>query len=324
MIDSRSICRLLVTALIAVAPVAVSAHADYPDKLVKIIVPLPPGPVADTLPRVIAAKLAQRWGQSVIIENKPGAAQNLGAELVAKAAPDGYTLLATPQGPLVISQSFFPKLGFDPAAFVPISIFAEQPLLLVANPQVPAASLRELIVYAKANPGKLNFASPGIGSSPHLTGEMLQTDAGIRFTHLPYNGMGPAIVDLLSGRVDITFDALANSLPLIHGGKLKAVAVASPKRIPELPEVPAVAELYPGFYANSWFAFVAPPHTSVAIASKISQAITDVVQMPEVVAWYKKTWMTPVAMSPAETGAFLKRESERWRQVVISSHLEPK
>ena len=324
MISSGSIRCFVVTALIAVAPVAVSAHSGYPDHAVKVIVPLPPGPAADTLPRIIAEKLSARWGQAVVIENKPGAAQNLGAELVAKSAPDGYTLLATPQGPLVISQSFFPKLGFDPSAFVPISVFAEQPLLLVANPHVPAANLHELIAYAKAKPGKLNFASPGIGSSPHLTGEMLQTDAGIRFTHVPYKGMGPAVVDLLAGRVDIAFNNLANSLSLIRSGRLKALAVASLKRIPELPEVPAVAELYPGFYSNSWFAFVAPPQTPAATAAEISQAIADVVRMPDIAAWYKKTSMTPIAMSPAETGFFLKKEAERWRKVIISSHLEPK
>lgn len=324
MFNSETVCRFVVSASLALAPVAAAAHGRYPNQTVKIVVPLPPGSSADTLPRIIAQKLAERWGQSVIIENKPGFAQNLGAELVAKAAPDGYTLLATPQGPLVISQSFFPKLGFDPSAFAPISIFAEQPLLLVANPHSPAASISELVAYAKANPGKLNFASPGIGSSPHLTGEMLQTDANIRFTHVPYKGMGPAIVDLLSGRVDIAFNNLANSLALIRGGKLKALAVASPKRIPELPEVPAVAEFYPGFYSNSWFAFVAPPRTPASIAAKISQDIAEVVQMSDVVAWYKKTSMTPIAMSPVETGAFLTKEARRWREVIISSHLEPK
>ena len=324
MIDSGSVCRFVVSALIAVAPVTVSARSSYPDQTVKIVVPLPPGPIADTLPRIIAEKLAERWGQPVIIENRPGAAQNLGAEFVAKAAPDGYTLLATPQGPLVISQSFFPNLGFDPMAFVPISIFAEQPLLLVANPRVPTGNLGELIAFAKTNPGKLNFASPGIGSSPHLTGEMLQTDAGIQFTHVPYKGMGPAVVDLLAGRVDIAFNNLGNSLSLIRSGKLKALAVASPKRIPEFPDVPAVAELYPGFYSNSWFAFVAPPRTPPAIAAEISRAIADVVQMPDVVAQYQKVSMTPVVMSSAETSAFLKTEAERWRKVIIDSHLGPK
>jgi tripartite-type tricarboxylate transporter receptor subunit TctC len=225
---------------------------------------------------------------------------------------------------LVISQSFFPKLRFDPAAFVPISIFAEQPLLLVANPRVPAASLRELIAYAKVHPGKINFASPGTGSSPHLTGEMLQRDAGVRFTHVPYKGMAPLMADLLAGRVDIAFNNLGNTLPLIRKGKLKTLAVASLKRIPELPNVPAVAELYPCFFATSWFAFVAPPHTPTDIAVKVSQAVAATVKMPDVVQRYRRMGATPLGMSPSETAAFLKQESERWRKVIVTGHIEQK
>jgi tripartite-type tricarboxylate transporter receptor subunit TctC len=296
---------------------------DYPDRTIEIVVPTPPGANLDVLPRVIADKLAQRWGQTVVIENKPGASQILGAEYVAKAKPDGYTLLATPQGPLVISQSFYPKLRFDPAAFTPISIFAQQPLLLVANPHAPFSTLRELIAYAKANPGKVNFASPGIGSSPHLTGEMLQTDTGIRFTHVPYKGMAPLMVDLLAGRVDIAFNNLGNTSPLIRDGKVKVLAVASPERIPELPDTPAVAELYPGFYATSWFAFVAPPKAPPKIAAKLSRAIAETVRMPEVIGRYKQMGATPLGMSPAETAAFLKKETERWRKIILASHIGP-
>jgi tripartite-type tricarboxylate transporter receptor subunit TctC len=310
--------------LTAIASAAALAHSDYPDRTVKIIVPVPPGPIADALPRMITKKLSEKWTQSVIVENKPGAASNLGAEFVAKATPDGYTLLATPPGPLVISQSFFPNLGFDPAAFVPISIFAEAPLLLVGNPRVPAATLSELIAYAKANPGKLNFASPGIGSSPHLTGEMLERDAGIKFIHVPYKGLGPAARDLLGGQVDIAFNNLGNSLPLIRAGKLKVFAVASPKRIAQLPDVPAIGELYSGFYSTSWFAFVAPPHTPANIANGISQAIAEVVRTPDVVSWYKKISMTPVSMSPADTASFLKKEAARWHEVIAANGLAPK
>jgi tripartite-type tricarboxylate transporter receptor subunit TctC len=317
--------RFVVTGLLlAIAPAGALAGNHYPNRTVTIVVPTPAGSNLDALPRIVAEKLAQRWGQAVIIENKPGAAQNLGAEFVAKSAPDGYTLLATPPGPLVISQSFFPKLRFDPAAFVPISVFAEQPLLLVANPRVPAASMRELIAYAKVHPGKINFASPGTGSSPHLTGEMLQRAAGVRFTHVPYKGMTPLMVDLLAGRVDIAFNNLGNTLPLIRKGKLKTLAVASLKRIPELPDVPAVAELYPGFLATSWFAFVAPPHTPADIAAKVSQAVAAAVKMPDVVQRYRRMGATPLGMSPSETAAFLKQESERWRKVIVASHIEQK
>jgi tripartite-type tricarboxylate transporter receptor subunit TctC len=319
--NGKAFLRIAATALPLVGPVAAHAEADYPNHTVKIVVPAPPGTNLDLLPRIIADKLSQRWGQTVIIENKPGAAQNLGAEYVAKSDPDGYTLLATPQGPLVISQSFFPKLRFDPAAFTPISIFAQQPLLLVANPRDPYATLRDLIAYAKANPGKVNFASPGIGSSPHLTGEMLQLDAAIRFTHVPYKGMTPAMVDLLGGQVDIIFNNLGNTLPLIREGKVKALAVANPKRIAELPEVPAVAELYPAFYSTSWFAFVAPPHTSPDIAAKVSKAIAETVALPDVVERYRKVGTTPLGLSPEDTAAFLKKETERWRKVIVARKL---
>ena len=306
----------------AVLPGAALAQADYPARAVRLVVPTPPGSTLDTIPRIVADKLSQRWNEPVVIENKPGVAQNLGAEYVAKAEPDGYTLLATPQGPLTISQYFFPKLGFDPTAFVPISVFAQQPLLLVANPRFAAATLPALIAYGKANPGKINFASPGIGSSPHLTGEMLQRDAGIRFTHVPYKGMTPLVTDLLAGRVDIAFNNLSNTVELIRDGKLKPLAVASEKRIPEFPDVPAVAELYPGFYATSWFALVAPPRTSAAIAAKIGRDLAEVLRQPDVAARFKQLGVTPVDMSRSQTAAFLKEESERWRQVITAAGIK--
>jgi tripartite-type tricarboxylate transporter receptor subunit TctC len=309
--------------LLLQAPWPAMAAGDYPNRTIKMVVPAPPGTNLDTLPRIIAEKLAQRWGQTVIIENKPGAAQNLGAEFVARSDPDGYTLLATPQGPLVISQSFFPKLRFDPAAFTPISVFAQQPLLLAANPRVPYSTLPELIAYAKANPGKINFASPGIGSAPHLTGEMLQLGAGVRFTHVPYKGMTPLTVDLLGGQVDIVFNNLGNTLPLARDGKVKVLAVANQQRIAELPDVPAIAELYSDFYSTSWFAFVAPPHTSPDIAAKLSQAIAETVRMPDVVERYQRVGTTPLGLSPADTAAFLKTETERWRKVIVARHIGP-
>ena len=229
--------------LVTVAPAACLAQAAYPSRTVKIVVPLPPGPVADVLPRMLAEKLSVRWGQPVIIENRPGAALNIGAEAVAKAEPDGYTLLATPPNPLVINQSFLSKLAFDPEAFVPVSIFAALPYVLVVSPKLPVATLQEFVAFAKANPGKLNFASAGTGSGPHLTGEMLRLAASIQTVHVPYAGLGPAMTDLLAGHVDVMVDNLGNALPLIRAGKVKALGVASESRIAELPDVPAIAEL---------------------------------------------------------------------------------
>jgi tripartite-type tricarboxylate transporter receptor subunit TctC len=327
MIGRRSWLRIVswvVPALLfATAAAPTMAQGDYPNRTIKIVVPAPPGTNLDTLPRIIADKLAGRWGQPVIIENRPGAAQNLGAEVVAKAPPDGYTLLATPQGPLVISQHFFPKLGFDPSAFVPVSIFAAQPLLLVIHPKLRLSTLRELIAYAKANPNRISFASPGTGSSPHLTGEMFKAATGIDFVHVPYKGVAPAETDLLAGHVDMMFNNLGNMLPYMRDGRIKALGVASEARIPELPDVPAIGEMFPGFYSTSWFAVVAPPNTPREIAIKVSQAIAATLRLPEVAERLRAMSSTPVGTSPAETAAFLEKESERWRRVVLSAGIKP-
>jgi tripartite-type tricarboxylate transporter receptor subunit TctC len=320
---SGLIACMLCAALAITVPWTAFAQAEYPNRAIRFVVPIPPGVVADTLPRILAEKLSARWGQPVIIENRPGAALNLGAEVVAKAPPDGYTLLATPQGPLVISQSFFPKLGFDPGAFVPVSIYAELPYLLVANPKVAASTLEELIAYARANPGKINYASSGTGSSLHLTIEMLAGTAGIRLVHVPYQGAAPALNDVLAGHVEMMVDNLGNSLPLVRQGRLKVLAVTGATRLPELPDVPAVAELFPGFYSTGWYAVVAPPRTPEAIASKLSLAIAEILQLPEVARRFRDLAITPTGTTPAETAAFLRQEADRWRQVIVSGGIKP-
>jgi tripartite-type tricarboxylate transporter receptor subunit TctC len=312
---------VLFAALLAVLPGGAEAQTGFPSRTVKIVVPAPPGANLDTIPRIIADRLSTRWGQAVIIEHRPGAAQNLGAEVVARSEPDGYTLLATPQGPLVISQHFFTKLGFDPAAFTPISIIASQPLVLVAHPKVRVSSLKELV--ASAQGGKISFASAGTGSSPHLTGEMLKLAAKIDFVHVPYKGLAPAMTDLLGGHVDMMFDNLTNALPQVRDGKVKALAVAGTTRIPELPDVPAIAEMYPGFYSTSWFAIVAPPRTPPEIAGRISQSIAATLKMADVIERYRALASTPVGSSPAETAQFLKNESARWRQVIAAAGIKP-
>jgi tripartite-type tricarboxylate transporter receptor subunit TctC len=298
------------------------AQSDYPHRTIRIVVPAPPGANLDTMPRIIADKLAAHWGQPVIIENKPGAAQNLGAEVVAKSGPDGYTLLATPQGPLVISQHFFPKLGFDPSAFTPVSIFASQPLVLIAHPGLPATQVGELVALAKGNPKRITFASAGIGSAPHLTAEMLKVAAGIDFVHVPYKGLAPAMTDLLAGHVDVLFDNLTNALPQVRSGSVKALGVAGETRIPELPDVPAIAEFFPGFYSTSWFAIVAPPRTPAEIAGKLSQAVAAILRQPDVAERFRALASTPLGTSPAETADFLKKESERWRQLIVTAGIK--
>jgi tripartite-type tricarboxylate transporter receptor subunit TctC len=320
---SSSLRRVAVVVLVVATPNIAIAQADYPSRTIKIVVPLAAGGVADIVPRMLADKLSAKWAQPVIIENRPGAGHNVGAEAVAKAEPDGYTLLATPQGPLVTSQLLYPKLAFDPTAFVPISILTTGNIVLIVSSKVPASNLRELIAYAKANPGKLTFASPGAGTSPHLTGEMLNALAGISTTHVPYRGLGPAVTDLLAGHVDMMFDNLGNSLPHIRDGKLRALGVAGETRIAELPGVLAIAETYPGFLSTSWFAAVAPPRTPQGIAVRLSQAFAEALRLPDVVARLRELSITPVGSSPAEAAAFVKQEAERWRQAIGSANIRP-
>ena len=310
-------------ALFVAGTAGVLAQSEYPTRTVKIVVPLAAGGVADIVPRMVAEKLAARWGQPVVVENRPGAGHNTGAEAVAKAEPDAYTLFATPSGPLVTSQLLYAKLPFDPDAFVPITILTTGHIVLIVNPKVPASSLSELVAYAKANPGRLTYASPGIGTSPHLTGEMLNAAAGIQTTHVPYKGLGPAVVDLLAGHVDMMFDNLGNSFQHVQNGTLRAIGVAGAARVPELPDVPAVAETYHGFESRSWFALVAPPNTPPALAAKISQAVGEIFQQPDVVAKLRALSLTPVGTSPAETAAYIKREAARWREAIGTTLIRP-
>jgi tripartite-type tricarboxylate transporter receptor subunit TctC len=300
------------------------AQPAYPSRPIRIVVPLPPGANGDLMPRILGQHLAAKLGQPVVIENRPGAAQNLGAELVYRSDPDGYTLLATPQGPLVISQSFFPKLGFDPREFVPITIMARLPYILVVHPKLPVKTFAEFIAYAKAHPNTLNDASPSTGSGPHLTGEMLKLASGIKTTHVPYSGMAPALNDLIAGHVEMMFDNLGNSLPLVKEGKLRGLAVTSEQRAPEIAELPAIAETYPEVVASSFFTIVAPPKTPPEIAEKLSRAFDEILHEPEIQKRWGEMSLTGVGGTPAEIRAMLDAESARWRRVIEAGGLGPK
>lgn len=313
----------IVAALVFGMQAAVMAQAEYPNRTIKIVVPFPPGPVADVLPRIVAEKLAARWSQPVIVENRPGASQNLGTEAVARAEPDGYTLLVTPPGPLVVSQYFFPKLNFDPIALIPVTVMFTQPPVLVVNPKkIPVSSLQELIAYAKANPGKISYGSPGAGSTPHLAMEKLTRAAGIHFVHVPYQGMAPAQRDLLAGHIDVMIDSLGNALPQVRSGALKLLAVTTEARLPDVPEVPTISEVLPGFVHAEWFAVVAPPKTPQEIVAKLSQAIAETLRSPDVAARLHDFSLTAVASPPAETAAFIQRERESWRQFFASTGIK--
>ncbi|MBX9777823.1 MAG: tripartite tricarboxylate transporter substrate binding protein [Xanthobacteraceae bacterium] len=314
-----ALVRLITAALLAAVPAAALAQDDFPNKPIRIVVPLAPGGTSDLLPRMIGEKLTLRWGQPVIVENRPGGALHLGTEAVARSAPDGYTLLLAPQSPLVLSPHLYRKLGYDPAAFVPVTILARLPYLFVASPKVPVTSVRELTAYAKAYPDKLNFGTPGIGSAQHLAVEWYKILTGVRLTHVPYRGTAPALADLLAGHVQLMFDNAANALPQVREGKLRALAIGAPPRIGELPEVPAMAEFFPSFLASSWFSLVAPPKTPPAVVAKLSAAIGEALRMPDVSKRLQGLGAAPGGDGPERTAAFLREEAERWRKVILDA-----
>jgi tripartite-type tricarboxylate transporter receptor subunit TctC len=310
--------KLLLLLFIALAlPVAAQ---DWPAKPVRIIVPFPPGGSADLLPRVVAEKLSEKWGQPVIIENRAGAAGSIGADVVFRAEPDGYTLLSGPPPPLVINRLLNPKLSYDSTQFVPITVIGAIPNVLLVHPKTKVSTVQEFIALAKANPGKLNYASQGSGSTSHLTAELFKSMAGgLQITHVPYKGTAPALADLLGGQVEMMCDNLGVSLPHVRSGKLKALAVASSKRVKALPEVPTLAESLPGFEAVAWFGIVAPPKTPAAIAEKVAAGVIDALKLPDVLKRLNELSAEPMGLTPAETAAYMKQETERWAAVIKSA-----
>jgi tripartite-type tricarboxylate transporter receptor subunit TctC len=295
---------------------AVSAQ-EWPTKTVRIIVPFPAGGSADLLPRYIGESLQKQWGQPVIVDNRPGAAGNIGAAAVFQAEPDGYTLLSAPPPPLVINRLLYPKLAYDSTQFVPMSVIAAIPNVLLVHPKVTANSVAELIALAKASPGKLNYASQGSGATSHLTAELFKSMAGgLNITHVPYKGTAPALTDLLGGQVDMMFDNLGVSLPHVKSGKLRALAVASPRRFRTLPDVPALNETLTGFESVAWFGIVGPPKTPAAIAQKVAIGVETALRNPDVLRRLSELSADPLGMSPAETAAFMKQETERWGAVI--------
>ena len=311
---------LALAAMLAVLPQADAQ--DYPSRPVKIIVPFPAGGTADVMPRVIGEWLSRKWGQPVVVENRTGAAGNIGAEAVAKAEPDGYTLLSAPPPPLVINQNLYPKLGFDPSEFVPIVIMGRVPNALVVNPKLPLNSIAEVIAYAKANPGKLTSATQGNGTTSHLTSELLQMMADVKFQHVPYRGSAPALTDLVAGSVDLMFDNLGVSLPLVKGGQLKLLGVATPKRMASLPDVPTIAETLPGFESAAWFAIVAPPKTPQAVVDKINADVNEALRQSDIVQRLTQLSAEPIGGTPQATAAYMREEIERWHKVIKAANVK--
>ena len=314
----------LIVGLLAAVSLAGSARADdYPNRTVKIVVPFPAGGTADAVPRIVGDWLSRKWGQPVIIENRTGAAGNIGADFVYRSMPDGYTLLSSPPPPLVVNQNLYPNLAFDPTKFEPIIVMAQVPSGLFVNPnKIQATSVPELIDYLKKNPDKVTSATQGNGTTSHLTSQLFQLLAKVKMRDIPYRGSAPALQGLLAGDVDLMFDNLGVSLPLVQAGRLKLLAVASSKRMASLPDVPAMSEILPGFESVAWFGIVAPPKTPKNIVDKINADVNEALRQPDVQARLKPLSAEIFGGSVAKTSTYMHEEVDRWSKVIKAANIK--
>jgi tripartite-type tricarboxylate transporter receptor subunit TctC len=300
----------------------VSAASDYPHRAVKIIVSAPPGGGLEIAARVIADRLAGMWGQPFVVENRPGAGGNLGAEAVAQAEPDGYTLLAAQPAPLTTNVRLYKRLNFDPAAFEPLAIMTSIPNTLVVRSDFPADSVAELIAYAKANPGKVNFGSQGVGTTPHLTGELFARVTATVLVHVPYRGTAQAVNDLIAGHLDMLFFQLDSVREQYQAKKAKMLAVTTAERVPAVPEVPTMREAGVGdFRSDTWNALAAPPRTPAAIVAKLNQGINEVLKNRETAEQLRSMNMTPIGGTSDEMRKFIQEETERWGDVIRTAKI---
>jgi tripartite-type tricarboxylate transporter receptor subunit TctC len=315
-----SFIRRITLALAALA-VATTAVAKYPEKTIKIIVPYPPGGTSDILARAVGQKLSEQWAQTVIVENKPGATGNIGADFVAKSPADGYTLLLADIGSLAISPSVFPTLPFDPVKdFSPVILVAYSPHILAAHPAVPANNVKELVALAKAKPDSLNFAVSGLGGANHLAGIDFAMRSGIKWTYIPYKGGSQAIADLMGGQAQVMFNGMLATYPMVKDGKLKALAISSAKRFSAAPDLPTVAESgYPGFETGSFQGIVAAANTPKDIVAALHDAITKILATPEMKARLEGAGAEVRPMTPEQFGQFIASEKARWAKVIKES-----
>jgi tripartite-type tricarboxylate transporter receptor subunit TctC len=302
---------------------AQDAAASFPNKPIKIVVCVPAGGGVDTVTRIVAEGLHQRLGQPVIVENRAGAAGNIGAEFVFSSDPDGYTLLAAQPAPLTVNPLLYKKLNFDPTQFEPVAIMTSIANVLLVRPEFPAKTAKEFIDYVKANPGKINYASQGIGTTSHLTAALFERVTGSKLVHVPYKGTAPALNDIIAGHVDFIFMELASAIKLHEGGKARILAVATDKRISSLPDIPTLNEAgVKGFESGTWNALAAPPKTPAAIVLKLNKAVNEVLQSPQAQDHFAKINLRAAGGSPAEAAAFIKKETEVWGGVIKDANVE--
>jgi len=315
------LCRAFIIASLTVAMPGLALAQAYPTKSIRMLVGVPPGGTNDIVARLVSQKLSTQLGQQVIVENRAGASGNIAGEIVVKSPADGYTIYLGSVGAMAINPSFYPNMPYDTLRdFAPISQLTSVPQLLVIHPSVPANDVRQLIAYAKARPGQLNFASGSSGSAIHLAGELFKSMAGVSMVHVPYKGSNPAMIDLLAGRVSLMFDQIVTSLPLVRQGKLRALGVTTLKRSPVAPDIPTIAEAgLPGYEISTWHGLFAPAATPRDIVNRLSSETAKALQSKDISEKFLAQGADPVASSPEQFATFLKAEIAKWAKVIKES-----
>jgi tripartite-type tricarboxylate transporter receptor subunit TctC len=295
---------------------------EYPTRPVKMIVPYPAGGTTDILPRIMQEWLSRKWGQPIVIDNRSGAAGNLGAEAAFKAEPDGSTILVTAPSPMTVNQSLYPKLNFEPSEFVPVSILATIPTGMIVSQKTTANTVAEFIAQARANPGKINVATQGTGTTSHLTSEWFQMATGTKFVSVPYRGSALALPAMIAGDIDIMFDNLGTSLQLVKEGRLKMLAVATDRRMAEMPEMPTIAETLPGFVSATWVGAFLPPKTPQWIAARLNADFNEALKVADIARRFRDNGCEPFGTTPPATAAFVQNEAERWKTVIKAAGIK--
>jgi len=303
---------------------AIAFAADYPDHPIRVIVSVPAGGGVDTVTRIVTDKMRAELGQPVVVENKPGVSGSLAAETVSKADPDGYTLLASQPAPITTALFLYKSLNYTPADLVPVAIMSHVPNVVLVRKDFPAKTVQELIAYAKANPGKINYASQGVGTTSHTTAELFQSITGTKLTHVPYKGTAPAVNDLLAGNVDLMFNELATSIELHKSGQARILAVTVKDRVPSLPDIPTLEEVgVHGCISDTWHAITAPPKTPPEIVAKLNAAANAAMRDPGLREHFAALSIGPGGGTPAEASAFVKEETQRWGDVIRKAGIAP-
>ncbi|MDB5921473.1 MAG: hypothetical protein JWN13_409 [Betaproteobacteria bacterium] len=315
-----AVCIFVASLLVAVAAFA----QQYPVKPVRVIVPFPPGNTADILGRLIGEKFSQRYGQQMIVDNRPGAAGQLGLELAARAAPDGYTIAIGQGGNLVVAPHTYKKLAYDPIRdFQPVALLATNFLGLAVHPSVPFKTTRDLVLYAKANPGKLTFASNGEGGFPHLAIEQLRTLAGFSYLHVPYRGTGQIIAELMGGQVDATIDGFTGMAPHVRAGRIRALAITNPTRVSYLPDIPTIAEHVPGYVSQGWFGYIAPAAVPKEVIALLNKAINEAMSFPDVREKMTLAGLDVVQQPPEYFGDVIRKDYARYGKLAKDIGFKP-